>query len=97
MSQSISPEPGQTGWVKFEETGSASKSPNRKSPTSSGVSSARGSVKSLSGGAEAAVVNGQVISEQPGALAVSEIQVKISSFNEIFFLVYPIWLLFLFS
>jgi hypothetical protein len=78
MSQTISPEPGQTGWVKFEEVGSGSPT-KRKSPTSSGVSSARGSVKSLADGAEAAAVNGQVILEQPGALAVSEIQVKINS------------------
>jgi len=49
MSQST--EPGPTGWVKFEEPGSGSpnriSSPNRRSPTSSGVSSARGSVNSL--------------------------------------------------
>ena len=76
MSQNISPEPGQTGWVKFEEgSGSPNKSssPNRKSPTSSGVSSARGSVNSF---AEAVVVNGKPNPEQPGALAVSEIQVS---------------------
>ena len=78
MSQNISPEPGQTGWVKFEEgSGSPNKSssPNRKSPTSSGVSSARGSVNSFAA-AEAVVVNGKPNPEQPGALAVSEIQVS---------------------
>ena len=76
MSQNT--EPGPTGWVKFEEPGSGSPnrnlSPSKRSPTSSGVSSARGSVNSLAV-AEATVVNGQVISEQPGALSVSEIQV----------------------
>ena len=54
MSQNISPEPGLTGWVKFEENEPGSSpnknsSPNKRSPTSSGVSSARGSVNSLAG------------------------------------------------
>ena len=76
MSQVPSPtESGPTGWVKFEEGGSDSptnRSPNKKSPTSSGVSSARGSVNSMAAASEPAAVNGQ-----PGALTVSEIQVII--------------------
>ena len=77
MSQATSPtEPGPTGWVKFEEGGSESptiRSPNKKSPTSSGISSARGSVNSIS----AAVSDPAVVNGQPGALTVSEIQVII--------------------
>jgi len=82
MSQTNSPsEPGPTGWVKFEDGGSNSptgRSPNKKSPTSSGVSSARGSVTSISAAAEPVAVNGQ-----PGALAVSEIQVSQSNIHYI--------------
>ena len=60
---------GKSGWVKFEEEGDGG-SPGKKSlGSSSGVSSARGSVNSIS---EQHQKNSN---DQPGSLPISEIQV----------------------